>query len=101
MAGRIIWSPRAANQLENICEYIAVDSPAYAKVFAQKVIAIVKSIPSFPEVGRIVPEYENKTLREKIYNNYRIVYRVHANRIEIAAICHCAQLISNAMSHLD
>jgi len=101
MAARIIWSPRAANQLEGICEYIAEDSPAYAQIFAQKILSIVKSIPSFPQAGRVVPEYGNEALREKIYNNYRIVYRIHKNRIEIAALCHGARLISNALPPLN
>lgn len=36
MANRIIWSPRAASHLESICEFIAEDSPAYARIFARK-----------------------------------------------------------------
>ena len=98
MATRITWSPRAANQLETICEYIAEDSPAYAQIFAQKVMSVVKSIPSFPRAGRIVPEYGNETLREKIYSNYRIVYRTRLDCVEMVSICHGAQLLPNALS---
>jgi toxin ParE1/3/4 len=49
------------------------------------------SIPQFPKSGRIVPEYDNENLRERIYESYRIVYRLKGEIIEIVAICHGAK----------
>ena len=98
MAYRIVWSPRAADQFEMICNYIGRDSTMYAHIFAKKVNAIVKAIPAFVKSGRVVPEYGDENLREKIYGNYRIVYRVGENYIEIAAICHGSQLLSRILS---
>lgn len=95
MAYKIIWSPRAASNLEDICEYIARDSKYYAALFAKRIIAIVKNIPEFPKSGRIVPEYNNENLREKIYKNYRIIYRVKRDLFEIVAICHSAKSLDN------
>jgi len=97
MAYRIKWSPRAASHFEGICDYIAKDSKYYAVLFAKKVIAIVKSLPEFPKTGRIVPEYNDENLREKIYGNYRIVYRIKEEVIEIAAICHGARQLENIL----
>ncbi len=97
MAYQIIWAPQAVQQLENICDFISRDSEFYAKVFAQKVISIVNRIPSFPQSGRIVPEYDNTNLREKIYEGYRIVYRIQSECIEVVAICHGAQLLKNIL----
>jgi len=97
MAKEIIWSPRAANNLEEICDYIARDSEYYAALFAKGMIKIVESIPEFPYAGRIVPEYQNKSLREKLYKHYRIVYRIKENVIEIAAICSDTQLLKNIL----
>lgn len=91
MAFPIRWSPRAASNLEDICNYIARDSPHYAALFAQRVFDIVTRIPDFPQAGRIVPEYGNESLREKIYRNYRIVYRTSKNLIEIVAVCQAAR----------
>jgi toxin ParE1/3/4 len=103
MGYRLIWSPRAASQLEGICEYIARDSRQYAAIFAQQVLQLVRALPSFPKAGRIVPEYNNPQLREKIHGNYRLVYRVkeQASLIEIVAICHSARLIQDAMAERD
>jgi plasmid stabilization system protein ParE len=74
MALKIRWSPLAASNLEEICRYISKDSEYYAAIFAKRIIKIIKDIPDFPELGRIIPEYNEKNLRERIYENYRIVY---------------------------
>lgn len=97
MAFKVIWSPRAASNLEEICDYIAKDSEYYAILFAKKVTAIVKAIPQFPKSGRIVPEYNDENLREKIYEGYRIVYRLRSNLVEIAAICHGAKPLETVL----
>ena len=91
MAHKVRWSPRAISNLEEICDYIAVDSGYYACLFAKRIIAIVKDIPQFPRAGRVVPEYKDEKLREKIYHNYRIVYRLKNDAVEIVAICHGAK----------
>ena len=59
---RLIWSPKAASDLTEICEYISKDSEEYACVFAQRVVALIESIPDFPKAGRIVPEYQRDDL---------------------------------------
>ncbi|MEW5816622.1 MAG: type II toxin-antitoxin system RelE/ParE family toxin, partial [Spirochaetota bacterium] len=44
-----------------------------------------------------VPEYNDENLREKIYENYRIVYRIKDEIIEIVAICHGARQLENIL----
>jgi plasmid stabilization system protein ParE len=90
MALKVKWSPRAVANIEEICNYIAKDSEYYAIHLAKKVTAMIKAIPQFPRSGRIVPEYGDENLREKIYGNYRIVYRLKEGLIEIVSICHGA-----------
>ncbi|MCL4557684.1 MAG: type II toxin-antitoxin system RelE/ParE family toxin [Deltaproteobacteria bacterium] len=97
MAHKIVWSPRAVSNLEEICNYIEKDSEYYARLFAKRVISVIENIPAFPASGRIVPEYENKKLREKFYQNYRIVYRIKKDAIEIVAICHGAMMLKNVL----
>ena len=97
MAYKIKWSPRAASNFEDICRYIARDSEYYAALFAKRVNELVKAIPQLPESGRMVPEYKDKNLRERIYGNYRIVYRLKGELIEIVAICHGARQLENVL----
>ena len=95
MACLIRWSPRAVLNFEDICNYIGKDSEYYAKLFAKRVNAVIKAIPQYPQAGRVVPEYGDKNLRERIYENYRIVYRLKDEVIEIVCICHGAKPLEN------
>ncbi|MDD1744314.1 MAG: type II toxin-antitoxin system RelE/ParE family toxin [Candidatus Methanoperedens sp.] len=97
MATEIRWSPRAVSNLEEICKYIARDSKHYASLFAKKILIIIKNIPQFPRSGRAVPEYSDENLREKVYQNYRIVYRLKDDSIEIVAICHGAKQLEDVL----
>ena len=101
MALPIRWSPRAANQLEAICNHIEQHSPRYAAVFAQRVMRTIKSIPANPRLGRVVPEYRDASLRERIYQGYRVVYRLTDDAVEVVAICHGARPIQNALEEED
>lgn len=97
MARRIIWSPLAIERLEEICNFIGKDSEYYARRFAKNINKMVKSLPEFPEAGRMVPEYQNPQLRERIFHQYRIVYRIKENTIEIAVITHGALPLPEAL----
>jgi plasmid stabilization system protein ParE len=55
----------------------------------------------FPELGRVVPEYQRPDIRELVFQNYRIVYRVKTDCVEIAAVVHGARLLSEASPDLD
>ena len=57
----------------------------------------MEDIPSFPKAGRVVPEYNDENLRERIYGNYRIVYRLKEDFVEITAICHGSQLLERIL----
>ncbi len=91
---KLIWSSEAADDLEEICEYISKDSEYYARLFAQRIILLVEKIADFPMAGRIVPEYQRDDLRERIFQNYRIVYRIKSDVVEIVTIAHVARLLT-------
>jgi toxin ParE1/3/4 len=90
---RLIWSPEARDDLQSICAYIARDSDRYARLFADRVIALVESIPAHPLLGAVVPEYGQEELRERHLQNYRIVYRVRKDVVQIVTIAHGARLL--------
>jgi toxin ParE1/3/4 len=90
---RLIWSPRAAADLEDICEYIAKTSEQYARVFAGRVVALIETIPLQPRAGGIVPEYDREDIRERVFHNYRVIYRLHGEDVQVVAISHGARLL--------
>jgi len=90
---KLIWSPRAIADLDSACEFIARDSLQYAIIFAERILAVIQSIPKYPFLGAIVPEYAQEQLRERLFQNYRIVYRAREDAVEIVAIVHAARLL--------
>jgi toxin ParE1/3/4 len=92
--GRLRWSLQAAQDLEDICDFLAQGSEQYACVFAQRVMAIIESIPENPRLGSMVPEYNRDDLRERVFHNYRIIYRLRGQAIEMVTITHGARLLS-------
>jgi addiction module RelE/StbE family toxin len=88
---RIIWSPRAADDLEEICEFIARDSRQYASIVAQRILDAIERVAAMPESGSIVPEHNRRDLRECFVHHYRIIYRLRGNAIEIVVVRHSAR----------
>lgn len=88
---KVVWSDSAAADLESIVEYIAQDSEYYAATFAAKVLKAVEKLGNFPRMGRVVPEYNKEDLRELVFHNYRIIYKVEPERVAIATIVHASR----------
>ena len=87
------WTDNAITHLVDIYEYIARDSPVYAKRIADRLTSRSEKITDFPMSGRIVPEYESEDIRQIIETPYRIIYRIMSNRIDVLAVIHCARLL--------
>jgi toxin ParE1/3/4 len=93
MAYRVEWSGRALEDLEKIAEYIALDSPAYARAVVKTLTETARSLSRFPFAGRIVPEFNDEDMRERFIYSYRIIYRVDKSVVTIAAIIHGRRLL--------
>ena len=90
---RILWSEEALSDIEEIISFISKDSELYAVNFASKIISSVETLKVFPEIGRIVPEYDDPKIREIIYRNYRIVYQIEDKVVEIITVFHGSKLL--------
>jgi len=90
---RIIWSPLAVERVSEIAEYIARDNPTAAEDWTDMVFGKVERLKSFPESGRIVPEIDNPRIRELIYSNYRIIYRIEEKQLSILTVRHGKQIL--------
>ncbi len=88
---RIVWAGPATRDLSSIRAYIAQDSEYYADRFVERIIGTVESLSTFPEMGRIVPETNAPDIRELLFHNYRIIYRVEAARVLVIAVAHAAR----------
>ena len=77
------------------------DSPWYAKAVASRIVETAETIPDFPEIGRIVPELGNSSIRERFVYSYRIIYRIEAERILIAAVIHGSRLLQAFLQRIE
>ncbi len=90
---RIEWTERSLDDLREIHDYIARDSKSYANLFVKKLYVAVQKLKEFPNIGRLVPEVSNTSVREIIFQNYRIIYRNMIDYIEIITIFHGSRLL--------
>jgi toxin ParE1/3/4 len=90
---KIVWSPLAVDRVSEIAGYIAQDNNAAAENWIDTVFQRVEQLKRFPESGRVMSETDNKTLRELIYGNYRIIYRFEEKRISILTVHHGKQIL--------
>ena len=83
---KILWTDPSIEDLRNLHSYIAKDSEVYASSFVERIILAVEKLTNFPRLGRVVPEAENETIRELLYHNYRLIYRINGDMIEILTV---------------
>lgn len=92
----IRWTDQALSDIENIAEFIAKDSEMYARIQVERFFEETQILESFPLSGRVVPEFKNKQIREIIFGNYRIIYRIFSkSTVDILTIHHSSRLIKN------
>ena len=86
MGYQVALSPSARGDLRDIVRYISLDSPERAVGFGQFLISNTKRLADFPELGRVVPEFDDASIREIVVRSYRVIYRVsHAEqRVDVA-----------------
>lgn len=94
---KIVWTHDGISSLEEIVVFIAKDSEYYASNFAKNILINIEKLKVFPYMGRAVPEYDRPDVRELIYQNYRIVYKVKEKTIYIALISHGSQPLPTSL----
>lgn len=82
----VIWSNRSLADLESIYDYIARDSPLYARHQVEKIYNSAERLSQFPESGRRLPEFPNLSHKEIIIESYRLIYRFNPKKDEVKMI---------------
>ena len=73
----------------------------YAQDFIKRIISEIEKLTFFPELGRIVPELNNPHIREIIYHNYRIVYKLKNDTAFISIVCHGSFDLNEQLKAMD
>ena len=89
----IEFTERVRKDLNDIFTYSSSNSSQYAESFLNNIYDKVKNLKFFKQIGRQVPELENPNIREVIFKNYRIVYQILKEKIQIITIIHGSKLL--------
>jgi len=90
---KIQWSPLAVGRVTEIAEYIAYDSPMAASKWVNDIFDSTEILSENPEIGRVVPELQDLTIRELLKGNYHIIYKIEAGLISILTVRHGRQIM--------
>ena len=90
---KIIWSPLAIDRTTEIAEYIAQDNPSAAMIWVETLFDKVEILKSSPKSGWVVLESNRDDIRELIYGNYHIIYRVDKKILSVLTVRHGKQIL--------
>jgi len=92
---RVYWTQPAAADLLEAAAFIRREQPAAARRLYDDVSKKTNLIRHHPLLGRVIPEFQNRFLRELVVSPYRLIYRVLAaeSRIEVLAVVHGSGLL--------
>jgi len=91
---KIVWTELSLFDLKEIFDYITANSNRYATITTNKIYQRVQVIADNPNTGKIVDEFNEKSIRELIEGKYRIIYSIKTNsQVDILRIYHSARLL--------
>lgn len=91
---KVEWTQLAQDRVFEIAAYISQDSFSEAEKWVDRIFDYVKRLETFPESGRNIPEFINrKEIRELIFGNYRIIYRIESDTTYILTVRNYKQIL--------
>ncbi|HSC74681.1 MAG TPA: type II toxin-antitoxin system RelE/ParE family toxin [Pseudomonadales bacterium] len=91
---KISVSISAFEDLESIISYYNEQGvPDIGSNFAKAIIEHIQVLSDHPDLGRVVPEFEQEHIREIIHKPFRVVYQRNANSIEIIRVWRSERLL--------
>jgi addiction module RelE/StbE family toxin len=90
----IIWSDQARRDLCAIRDFIARDSEHYAVLQLERLISRVEQTAVIPSRGHPVHEAVDSDMREVHEGNYRLIYRIQDQCLQVVTIVHMKQRLT-------
>ncbi len=89
---KVRFTPAGRKQFLSALAYIHQDSPQAAVEFREKAEQRLRRLESFPESGRVLPEFPDLPFREVIVSPYRFFYKIGEDAVWVVGVWHGAQL---------
>lgn len=91
---KIFFSESAFSDLEEIKRYYLNEAtPQIGDSFVASIIEHAETIQDNPDIGRMVPEFQEQKIRELIHPPFRIVYLREASSIHIVRVWRSERLL--------
>jgi len=87
---RVVWTPEAEQDRDEVWEYICADSVAAAARMDELFSNAVAQLVDFPELGRAGKIAGTRELIP--HENYRLVYEIDGDIVWMLALVHTARL---------
>lgn len=94
---RLTFTRTAADDLDGIIDYIALDSPTAAEKVFRAIVAATERLTDFPDMGHVgrLPDTREFTVAGL---PYLIVYQVTADVVTVLAVFHGARDLVRALA---
>jgi plasmid stabilization system protein ParE len=92
---KVVFTVLARRSLQDIYEQIREFSPVAARRTRANILARARQLAAHPESGRVVPEFDVRSVRELIEGPYRIWYRMRDDRVEVLVVFHGARHVES------
>ena len=94
------WTTPAYGDLFEILEFVAADRPAAARQLGRELLKQSKTLGKSGLRGRMVPELVQQgitTYREILVSRYRMIYRLHPEALQIAAVVDASREVGDVL----
>ena len=85
---RVRWSKNASRDYWDIVGFIEQHSASAAVKLGDAFEAAADRLTLYPELGRVVPEFSDRSIRELIVQEYRFLYRVEGDHVTVLTLVH-------------
>ena len=94
MSYKVVVTPTAEANLDQILHFIALDSPTAARRFVAGLRSKIRTLATIPKRCPLAPEdgLDGLEIRHLIYSNYRIIFVIDADQVVVLQVRHGARL---------
>ena len=90
----VLWTAGARADLLDIIREIAHDRSDTARRVAQTTRSCTHELSDHPQLGRVVEEFGNEQIRERVVRPWQVIYRVLPDCVHVLAILHGRRVLS-------
>ncbi len=90
----ISFSRSAVDDLKSIKEYYQEQSvPQIGQDFVVTIVEHIETLSTHPDIGRVVPEFDDDSIRELIHLPFRMVYLPESESVNIIRVRRSERLL--------